>query len=98
MIDYKNLTQNKTWVITKDHGVVEDCENATSEQVKQIIEDGFTEKFELYDDDEELYYSGYAKQTNDTDGFEPLDDFGMPNAGCTIIKYYNPKTFEFETL
>ena len=42
-------------------------------------------EFSLYDDDEVLYYKGVI--VGDYDGFEPLDDFGMPNAGCTGIKY-----------
>jgi hypothetical protein len=37
----------------------------------------------MYDDDSELYYAG--KIWGDFDGFEPLDDFGMPNGGCTQI-------------
>ena len=39
-----------------------------------------------YDDDGILYYKGYL-YGDDADGFEPLDDFGMPNAGCVDIKY-----------
>ena len=41
-------------------------------------------RFSLYDDDGELYYCGMIY--GDYDGFEPLDDFGSPNAGCTSIK------------
>ena len=40
--------------------------------------------FKMYDGDGELYYSGYI--VGDFSGFEPLDEFGMPNAGCTDIK------------
>jgi hypothetical protein len=42
-------------------------------------------KFQKFDDDMNLYYEG--KIVGDYDGFEPLDDFGMPNAGCTLIWY-----------
>jgi hypothetical protein len=42
-------------------------------------------KFELYDDDGELYARGTI--FGDYDGFEPLDDFGEGNWGCTGIKY-----------
>lgn len=94
-VDYSNLTQNDNWVITFDHDVCNDCDNATQEQVDQLQVDGFTESFKMYDDDGELYYSGWAKQDAD---FDPLDDFGMPNAGCTEIRYYNPKTDRYETL
>ena len=41
-------------------------------------------KFSMYDDDDICYYEGIIY--GDYDGFEPLDDFGMPNAGCTYIK------------
>jgi len=54
------------------------------------------QKFKMYDGDGELYYSG--RIIGEYDGFEPLDDFGMPNAGCTEIKLYNNKTREWETL
>lgn len=40
--------------------------------------------FKMYDDDGEHYYSGYLLGG---DGFEPKDDFGEPNAGCTEIRY-----------
>jgi len=47
----------------------------------EIISKG--KKFEMFDDDGELYYEGYLLGGT---GLEPLDDFGMPNAGCTEIK------------
>jgi hypothetical protein len=78
-----------------DYTIVNDCKNATSTKIDQIIKDGFIEKFKMFDDDGELYYSGYAKPDAD---FDPLDDFGTPNAGCTEIQYYNNKTKKYETL
>ena len=39
----------------------------------------------MKDDDGNLYYEGLI--FGDYMGFEPLDEFGMPNAGCTIIEY-----------
>lgn len=44
-----------------------------------------TVRFRMFDDDKHLYYEGRSKEI----GFEPLDDFGMPNAGCTYIEYLN---------
>jgi hypothetical protein len=41
-------------------------------------------RFSMYDDDDNCYYEGMIY--GNYDGFEPLDDFGMPNAGCTYIK------------
>lgn len=40
--------------------------------------------FRMYDDDGVLYYAG--AMSPDCEGFEPLDDYGMPNAGCTMIR------------
>lgn len=48
-------------------------------------------KFKMYDDDGELYYEGRILYADDADGdveFRPLDDFGMPGAGCTEIRYW----------
>lgn len=45
---------------------------------------GKGEEFEMYDDDNNLYYKG--RIVGDYDGFEPKDDFGGPNAGVTGIK------------
>lgn len=44
----------------------------------------FTCKFRMLDDDRNVYYEGRADR-NGT--FDPLDDFGEPNFGCTIIQY-----------
>ena len=41
--------------------------------------------FRMKDDDGIVYYHGEIY--GNYDGFEPLDDFGMPNAGCTSIVY-----------
>jgi hypothetical protein len=43
--------------------------------------------FRLYDGDGELSYEGYCTSNDDDAAFDPLDDFGTPNAGCTAIKY-----------
>jgi len=42
-----------------------------------------TQKFRMYDDDGNLYYQG---RMSDSCDFEPLDHYGMPNAGCTEIR------------
>jgi len=69
------------WIITKDRiedggakGVSNGYETTTSNKAH----------FSMYDDDDICYYEGTIY--GDYDGFEPLDDFGMPNAGCTYIK------------
>lgn len=52
----------------------------------KIINEG--SKFRLYDDDGVLYYEGHIFGDDTVNGFEPLDDFGMPNDGCTTFKYF----------
>jgi hypothetical protein len=51
----------------------------TSEQRKKA-----TARFRMLDDDGNVYYGGRC--TADVE-FQPLDDFGMPNAGCTTIQF-----------
>ena len=46
---------------------------------------GEGEKWKAYDDDGEHYYTG--RIVGEYDGFEPLEDFAMPNAGAVEIKY-----------
>lgn len=41
-------------------------------------------RFEMLDDDGVLYYEGFGLNCG---GEEPLHDFGMPNAGCTKIRW-----------
>ena len=42
--------------------------------------------FMMKDDDRNIVYRG--RIIGKYNGFEPLDDFGMPNAGCTTIWYF----------
>jgi hypothetical protein len=51
-------------------------------------------KFKMYDDDGELYYSGRYIGPNDDSMFGPLENFGMPNAGCTDIHYKKDGKFQ----
>ena len=75
------------WIITEDHIPDAERSDAGTEGPgawTPIAEDCNPAKFEMLDDDGQLYYTGmiYGEYT----GFEPLDDFGTPNAGCTSIK------------
>jgi len=47
-------------------------------------------RFRLYDDDGVLYFEGVLTGS-DLQLFEPLDDFGMPGAGCTRIDIHTYK-------
>lgn len=74
------------WTITHDHigtdavgtigprGAVLDAET-----IKKACKG-----FRMYDADGVLYYEGFI--CGDFCGFEPLDDFGTPNAGATDIR------------
>lgn len=96
-----NLVHNvkRGWIITKGHNCCkDDTPLATKEQLKAIKKAGFLDHFKMFDDDGMLYYSGYVKPDPDQEGFEPLDDYGTPNAGCTEIQYRNPKTLKYDTL
>lgn len=63
--------------------------NGITDQSAARLLNGEGHLFRLYDDDHILYYEGRFIGDHDSeDGFGPLDDFGMPNAGCTSIEYY----------
>ena len=73
------------WCVVKDNLENKDVlvvgPSSTPLQAHEIIHTGT--KFRMYDDDNELYYEGYSTEED----FSPLDDYGMPNAGCTSIEY-----------
>lgn len=76
------------WRITKDHLDADDAKHSAAgvEGPYGLDETLMTNgtSFSMYDDDQECYFEGMLY--GDFTGFEPLDDFGMPNAGCTMIK------------
>ena len=82
------------WIITIDHIAEHDeppCTylNAVDLQGPDDCDETITDnpiKFRMYDDDGQLYYEGVLY--GDHHGFEPLDDFGMANAGCTTVKLF----------
>lgn len=56
-------------------------------------------KIKLYDDDNNLYYDGVTDAINEDEdkAFAPLN-WAMANAGCTYMKYKDPKTKEWKVL
>lgn len=93
------------WIITRDYLAEQSASDdnragvigpsaATDEQVAALKVDGKPESstaFRMYDDDGELYYSGYyLGDPTSEDAFGPLDDFGAPDSGCTEIRYRQP--------
>ena len=91
------MTATYAWIIDKDHTYdtnttanlnaigVTGPRNADPELLAQLSQPTTGTPFRLYDDDDILYYEG--RIIGEFDGFEPLDDFGEPNAGCTGIRY-----------
>ena len=71
------------WLITRDY-IENGLENGLSGPSNKLRHTDNETAFRMYDDDGVLYYAG--KIWGDFDGFEPLDDFGMPSAGCTEIQ------------
>ena len=70
------------WSITVDH--IDDGEAVGMGEGKLGKNPHKLERFKLFDDDDELYYEGVARDLET--GFEPLD-WAEYNAGCTKIKY-----------
>ena len=76
------------WIITKDlidtDAVGVFGPRGVSETAVSALKAGDGFKFRMLDDDGEVYYRGLS---DEPDTFDPLDDFGTPNAGCTDIQY-----------
>lgn len=95
------------WTITVDHIACEDAAPGTNRNAVgmvgpsgaklthiEIYQHPERKHFRMFDDDWVLCYSGCLVGY---DLFAPLDDFGTPNVGCTIIQIQNPQGV-FETV
>ena len=75
-----------TWYISND--LIDDGEAEGQwkgkEETFEELDEICPHIFRMLDDDGEVYYIGYC---SDDSSFDPLDDFGTPNAGCTEIQY-----------
>ena len=100
------MASNYGWIITVDH--TEDNNEdriapvigpfGVSDCMMRDLVNGAGLDFRMYDGDGELYYEGRWIGPVDSElMFGPLDDFGMPNTGCTEIRYKNAEG-EFEIL
>lgn len=69
---------------------------ATDDEKKRAKALNLNVFFELYDDDDEKYYSGYMHQDIE-DEFEP-QDWGMYYAGVTYSKIRNANNGKMEVL
>jgi len=101
----QNVNDKNLWIITRDHiedgaavgtgspewsfqPILRRSQKHLAELIKKYE---LSVRFKMYDDDGELYYEG-SMQIED---FHPLDDYGMPNAGCTYLEYSrNNEAFE----
>lgn len=81
------------WVITQDLITQDDVgvfgPSGATLTAEQIREHPQAVDFQLRDPDGEVYYHGRYVGPDDETLFAPLDDFGMPNAGCVDIGYRN---------
>jgi len=86
------------WMITKNY--IDEPESVFCRIESSDFVEGtkLTEQFRLYDDDGNLYYEGVSSDSTSERAFDPLDDFGTPNAGCTTIRYYRKDKGEWEIL
>lgn len=73
------------WTITRDHVGTDAAGTTGPRNADESLLTVNAERFRMKDDDGVLYYEGVIG--GDHYGFEPLEDFGMPNAGCTTIEY-----------
>jgi hypothetical protein len=82
------------WIIDKDHfgeGPPGHNDNAVGIMGPSPYEGDGTElkcKFRMLTDDRDLVYEGRCDTDDDENALGPLDDFGSPNFGCTIIQYW----------
>jgi hypothetical protein len=81
------MTALYRWAITKDHLFTEQGMTAKGVMGPRDASREVTDnpaRFSMYDDDGHCYYEGVIY--GEYEGYEPLDDFGTPNAGCVAIK------------
>jgi len=76
------------WIITKDHTEDPDSmNNAAGTTGPHNLDPDLKSNpstFSLYDDDDICYYEGMLY--GEFEWFEPMDDYGLPNAGCVKMK------------
>ena len=80
----KSFIEDSTFGISCDVSITGPGNPRLDPKLERKLLDGDGTAFKLYDDDRNLYYTG--RIVGDFEGFEPLDDFGTPNAGATAIK------------
>ena len=88
------------WLITKDNLADPEDKAGTNSNAVGLGSSNYRKdvllpyRFRMLDDDGAVYYEGFCSR----ESFQPLDDFGMPNAGCTMIEYWNNENHKWEVL
>jgi hypothetical protein len=66
-----------------------------SPAIEAQLRNGAGETFRLKDDDGEPYFLGrFIGDSTSEHAFGPLDDYGMPDSGCTSIEYHRGGRWE----
>ena len=82
------------------------AKRATPEEIAEMaakyaaLDRGEGDRFRLYCDDGERCYEGIWDNLwgYEEEALEPLYDYGLPNAGCTRLDYYDKKERRWLTL
>lgn len=88
------MSSTYAWVITEDNGEVDTIVGIRGPSSCHLTKDEIVnhpeaKKFRLVDDDDIVYCHGYfVDLVGKASGFEPKDNFGEPELGCTKIQYY----------
>jgi hypothetical protein len=88
------------WIITavhddEDYGPGKKGPRDITPEIEDQLDHGQGLLFQMLTDDGELIYEGRYIGPDDETLFAPLDDYGEPNYGCTVIKYKDDQTGEF---
>lgn len=90
------------WIITKDCIGTDSVDaasfNFNDKKFNEQRKAGKVHKFRMLDDDGNIYYYGESNDNESERAFAPLDYFGEPNAGCSIIEYKDEETGKYEML
>lgn len=98
------MSARYAWIITKDHipnpeapeGSYQNARGLTgpADAPHELLENlaaGQGDTFRMYDDDQEIYYTGRGlsvdDEWDDNACFGPVYDFGRPNAGAIWIRW-----------
>ena len=96
------MSSSYAWLVTRDHMAEDDTSlksrvgvtgpaAASDAQLTQLASEVNCSTWRTKDDDGEVDYEGlFVGDPDSEDGFGPLDDFAMPDAGAAEIEYLQP--------